>query len=510
MNSCVHFLFDTVRRCPEGTCISDDREEIRFLDFFRRSFALAGCLTGEPSFNQPVFVYLPKSVDAVVAFAAVLMSGNFYVPGDTKSPLERTKKIIQDLDPLKIITLRKYGESLSGPAGGRNRLVVLDDIPARDSRSPDAGEIIAACRRRTDKIIDMDPCYVMYTSGSTGTPKGVVVSHRGVADYIDWARTVFALDEGDVIGNQSPLFFDNSTLDIYLGWSTGAALHLTPESAFVFPAKLVEHLENRRVTFVFFVPSVLIAVSQMKALSSGRLPKLKWIAFAGEVMPAPHLSYWQTLLPDKRYVNLYGPTEITVDCTYFVVDRVYGPGERLPIGYPCMNSGILILNDRDQIAAAGEEGELCVRGSSLALGYWNDKEKTRSVFVQNPLQPHYLDLIYRTGDIVVKNAGGPISFVGRRDSQIKHLGYRIELGEIERAAGGLPGVNRCCALYDQANRQICLFYESDGEIPPARLIEGLSSIIPGYMVPRAFRHYSRLPMSPSGKVDRKALLDVLA
>lgn len=507
-NSAVNFLYETVRKFPDKICAGDEYHRLTFRDFFSSAYAVAKILNEHRYFNQPVLVYMPKSVEAIISFAGTLMSGNIYVPIDANSPIARIRKIIDNLGPCTILTHKKFAAQISGLGITDTLSIYLEDI-VRGRSADNIDAMIRECRECTDLIIDMDPCYVMYTSGSTGIPKGVVISHRGVVDYIEWALSVLGIENTDVIGNQAPLFFDNSTLDIYLSWSTGASLHLIPENLFMFPIKLLDYLEKHRVTFIFFVPSVLVSVSQLRALSPNRLPHLKKVVFAGEVMPTNHLAYWQTALPDKLYINLYGPTEITVDCTYFIVDRIYGPEESLPIGYPCRNSGIIILNEDDHEAKIGEKGELCVRGSSLALGYWKDKERTQKAFVQNPLQTNYLDPVYRTGDIVYRNEKGQIIFVGRKDLQIKHMGYRIELGEIEHAARLLPDISNCCVLYNKASREIILFYESQHEIPVARFMKDLSSRIPAYMLPRKFRHYQKLPLSPNGKIDRKGLSDVL-
>lgn len=165
-------------------------------------------------------------------------------------------------------------------------------------------------------------------------------------------------------------------------------------------------------------------------------------------MPNKHLNYWRKHLPSCRYVNLYGPTEITVDCTYYIVEREFADSDPLPIGFPCRNSDVLILNDEKKECAINEEGELCVRGSSLALGYYNNSERTASAFIQNPLNSAYPEIIYCTGDIVYKNEQGEIMYVGRKDFQIKHSGYRIELGEIENAVLGTHMVDSCCVVYD--------------------------------------------------------------
>lgn len=505
-NSAINFLYRTVAITPECIAVSDEHEALSFRELFTRACALSEHLADVNVLNRPILVYLPKNANAIVSFAAILLSGNCYVPADVGSPSERTRKIIADLGPAKVITQKIYKNRIQELIKEPEKIIFLDDI-CWDRQGTSIQQLIDKCVATTNRIIDVDPCYIMYTSGSTGAPKGVVISHRGVIDYIQWAQKIFPLTENDIIGNQSPLFFDNSTLDIYLSWATGATLHLIPERLFIFPIRLMEHLEQKKVTFIFFVPSVLASFTRKGVLTEGRLPDLKIIAFAGEVMSTKHLGTWQTKLPNKMYVNLYGPTEITVDCTYFIVDRIYGPDETLPIGYPCLNSEILILDENDKPVSFGEKGELCVRGSSLALGYWNEQEKAGNVFMQNPIHNYYEDRIYKTGDIVIQHKNKPIQFVGRKDSQIKHLGYRIELGEIEQATNSLPYISCCCVIYNQNKREITLYYESEKEVPASEIINDLSRIIPSYMMPKKFHHYKMLPLNPSGKVDRKALAE---
>jgi len=194
-----------------------------------------------------------------------------------------------------------------------------------------------------------------------------------------------------------------------------------------------------------------------------------------------------------------------VDCTYYIVERDFSDDEKLPIGFPCRNTDILILNEQNQPAKADELGELCVRGSSLALGYWNAPDKTAVAFVQNPLNPRYPERIYRTGDLVYRNALGEIIFVGRKDFQIKHQGYRIELGEIELAATTLDLLRNVCVLYNEAWKEITMFYEADQDLLPARIREHMSARLPKYMLPTAFHRLAKMPLNANGKTDRAGL-----
>lgn len=504
-NSVIQFLYATVCKSPGKIALIDKEDSLTFTELFVKAYEISKLLTTNTTCNQPILVYLPKCCAAIVSFAGILLSGNFYVPVDVSSPRKRLAAIIGNIKPRSIISTNDFRDHFNELDLDEDGIIFYDDL-AFESRGTNIQEIISESRKVTDKIIDSDPCYAMSTSGSTGIPKQVVIAHRGVADYIEWAVTCLQVGTGDSIGNQAPLFFDNSTLDIYLSWTTGATLHLIPQEYFIFPVRLVDYLEENAISFIFFVPSVLVNISRLNILSRGRLPKLEKIIFAGEVMPTKHLAYWQKHLPGRLYANLYGPTEITVDCTYFIVDRIYEPHETLPIGYPCINSGVLILNDDDQLAVENERGELCVRGSSLALGYWNDAENTKKVFVQNPIQPYYFDRIYRTGDLVYRNEHGQIIFVGRKDSQIKHMGHRIELGEIDCASMSLPGVSKCCTLYNEIKKEITLFYAADAEVPVSRFREALSQILPSYMIPRRFVFMTNLPLTSNGKIDRQSLV----
>lgn len=495
--SVIEYLAKTVELYPNKAAVSDTDGMMTFSELWNSARKLFQAINCNDLKNRPVVVFLPKSGKMVTAFAGINMSGNFYVPMDVKMPQSRIISILEVLNAEIIVTDKLHYDQLSAVCGNR-KIVIYEDALTEDiTKDFDlSGQI------------DTDPVYAIFTSGSTGTPKGVVISHRGVIDYIDWAVSQFHIDENAIIGNQAPFYFDNSTLDIYLMYATGATLYLIPETCFAFPAKLIDYLNENKISFVFWVPFVLSNVANMNILEHSKPHYLKDVFFAGEVMPNKHLNYWRKHLPECRYVNLYGPTEITVDCTYYQVDRTYKDDEPLPIGFPCRNSDVLVLVDREREAEVGEEGELCVRGSSLALGYYNDCEKTQASFIQNPLNKHYPELIYCTGDVVFKNQHGELMYVGRIDSQIKHNGYRIELGEIETAVLGCQLVENCCATYDYENKKIVLFYQSEKMSDVKELRTVLVSKLPRYMMPAEYRKEIVLKQNTSGKIDRKYYKDL--
>ena len=490
--SVIEYLSKTVTAFPEKIAVHDEKEEITFSQFWQNALSITSALQNVVDSRQPVGVYIPKGCKMVTSFAAINMAADFYVPLDTKSPAQRVASILSTLEAKVVITDSAHKAALSAFYDGE--ILVFEDCVVSAQKS----EVL----RYEKEQIDTDPIYSIFTSGSTGVPKGVVVSHRGVIDYIDWAIDTFHINNSAVIGNQAPFYFDNSTLDIYLMYATGATLNIIPEINFAFPAKLIDYLNDQKITFVFWVPFVLVNVANMDILASKKPEYLKDVFFAGEVMPNKHLNYWRKHLPNCRYANLYGPTEITVDCTYYLVDREFSDDEPLPIGIPCRNSDVLILVDRKRLAQQGEQGELCVRGTSLALGYYNNPEKTKDAFIQNPLNSHYPETIYCTGDVVYENERGEIMYVGRIDSQIKHNGYRIELGEIETAILGSNLVDNCCVLYNSKEKQIVLVYQSAQELNIATLRKAIGEKIPKYMLPTEYHREEVLKQNTSGKIDR--------
>jgi D-alanine--poly(phosphoribitol) ligase subunit 1 len=492
----LEYFLQTLERLPQKVACADRNGPWTFDKLAIRSASYAHAILRSTSAqNQPIAVYLPKGTEAVASFLAILMSGNCYAPLDTKAPPSRSASVLTDLNPPLILTSASLAAVLSGAGVDPEKLLVIDGLAEDRAPWPDHWQ----------RVIDTDPVYILHTSGSTGRPKGVVVSHRSVIDYIDWARECFAIDEQCVIGNQAPFIFDNSTLDLYLAFATGATLNLIPDELFLFPVRLLEYLAVNEVTFLFWVPSIMVSVANKGALDQVPGLRLNKVLFAGEVMPARHLNMWRSRFPAALFANLYGPTEVTVDCTYHVIDEDLGDEEPVPIGRPCRNSDVFLLNDQDALCGTGERGEICVRGTSLALGYWNQPEATAAAFVQNPLNPHVPERIYRTGDVAYWSDRGDLIFVGRKDLQIKHMGYRIELGEIEGAALHVRGIRNGCALYDVQKKELLLVYEADRDIPSAQIRDHLGQSLPKYMLPTVFRRLLELPRTSNGKIDRQRL-----
>ena len=450
--------------------------------------------------NKPMGIFIDKSIESVVADLGVVYSGNAYMNLDVKMPIARIHNILELIKPALVITTAKFVEKLN-EVWPNEKTVVLDE----DSR-PLTAEEDRWLYTNLERVIDFDPLCIINTSGSTGTPKGVVLNHRSFIDYTRWAIDTIGIRKDDVLGSIAPIVFDHSSYEFCLMLMHGCRLVFTPESYAMFPVKLLNLLAEKDVTYIFWVPTLMVNIANMDLLEKVSLPKLRMIWFAGEVFPTKQFNYWRRHLPKATFVNLYGPTEITVDCTYYIVKRELRDDEPVPIGYPCRNTDILILNDQNKAVGKNEDGELCVRGSSLAMGYYNNPEKTASVFVQNPLNNSYPEKIYRTGDVVYINDYGEIVYKGRNDTLIKHMGKRVELGEIEHVVVNTLGVvKNGCAVYDHTKKEIVFFYESRVEIASAELRRKISSVLPNYMVPTRYIFVADMPRNTNGKIDRALL-----
>lgn len=492
------YLDESAEKFPEKIAFTDEKREITFKELKNEATSIATFLANKQIFKNPIVIYLDKSVEVIASFLGAAYSGNFYTPIDTAMPASRIEKIMETVNPALIITDQKHLEacktfSSTIPVELYEKLI---KIPA-DKK---------LLQKALDRTIDTDILYVLFTSGSTGTPKGVIINQKAVIDYAEWVTETFNITSETVFGQQAPFYFDNSILDIYQTLKNGASCHIIPQKFFMLPKNLFTFLAEKKVNTIFWVPSALCIMANLKAVDKFPVPTLEKILFCGEVMPNKQLNIWRKTYPNALYANLYGPTEITDVCAYYIVDREFSDDESLPIGYPCKNTDILVLDDENKLVLPeneGKKGELCVRGTCNSMGYYKNPEKTAAAFVQNPLNNSYHEIIYRTGDIVHYNSRGEIMYDCRKDFQIKHMGHRIELGEIETAVSAVEGVKQNCCLYDTEKSKIVLFYT--GSIEAQEIVEAIKNSVPDYMIPNKKVHLEEMPMNMNGKIDRTEL-----
>ncbi len=495
----LEYLEQTVLRLPEKTALADDKLSLTFGQWLQQAESIGTAIAQATnnSIRCAVLVFVDRRIEGLVGAMGAVESGNFYVPIDCKMPFERVRLIADVCKPIAAVAITETDLKtldqidFDGPRFLYNE--VKDHLVDK--------KVLAKIR---EQIIDLDPVYSIFTSGSTGVPKGVVISHRGMIDLADWLVETFEFTDHDALGNQTPFYFDGSVKDICICLKSGATLNVLGKKYFTFTKLLIPFLNERHITAILWATSAIMMVGNSDILNIALPEHLRLVTFAGEAMPAKQLRTWQEKLPNVRFVNLYGPTEITVDCTYFEVTRQYADNEYIPIGKACRNMQVLVLKDDDTEASFGEVGELCVRGSGVALGYYGNRVKTDEVFVQNPLNPLYNDIIYRTGDLVKPDADGNLVFVSRKDFQVKHKGNRIELGEIEVAVNAIEGVTNAACIFDQEQDKLVLYYTTaDGQ--PVDVINLVKERIPVYMFPEVVNHMVQMPYNMNGKIDRVLL-----
>ena len=444
--------------------------------------------------RKPVVVMMGNSDKAVTAFLGIALSGNIYVPLDADMPPERLKIILEVLRPECIITDEKNEQAEKAAC----QVISLNEILTM----PDTEMFLA-----NTGIIDTDPLYIMFTSGSTGTPKGVAISNRSVIDFTEEASEAMEFSKDEIFLNQAPFYFDASVPDIYCTLRNGATLHIVDKSIFTFPVKLMDYISIHKINAIFWVPSALIMVANLKALGKSDISCLKKIMFCGEVMPVKQLNMWMDAVPAAKFVNYYGPCEATYACSYYVVERRFESHEPLPIGKAARNTAIMIIHNGKEIKTAGEQGEIYIRGSGVGLGYYNNPERTKENFIQNPLQQSFPEIVYKTGDLAHYDPAGNIIYDGRADFQIKKMGYRVELGEIETAVSSLEEISVNCCLFDDKRKKIILFMKERIEL--SEINKKIEGIIPAYMLPDELIWLDEMPYNQNGKIDRLKLKEML-
>ena len=495
----IKYLEFSCSRFPGKTAVIDEAESLTYAELLRRSRIIGSAIARRSQPRSPVPVLMDKSAVALSAFLGIAYADCFYVLLNPELPAARLEQIREVLDAQWVITDGAHRETALAlfPA---DRVLTADALLSEEE---DAGLLA----RRQAGQLDLDPLYANFTSGSTGVPKGVVVGHRSVLDFIDVFTREFGFSDSDVFANQAPFDFDVSVKDIYSALAVGGTLVIVPRRLFSLPTELLDFLCQHKVTVMVWAGSALCLISTFHGLDY-RVPEtVRQVLFSGEVMPLKHLNTWMEHLPQARFVNLYGPTEITCNCTYHVIDRQRDYSAGIPIGLPFSNEQVFLLDSEDrEVSEPGVSGELCVRGTALALGYYNAPEQTAAHFVPNPLNPHYPELIYRTGDLAHYNEGGELVFAGRKDFQIKHMGHRIELEEIERAISQVPGIERACCIFEERRSKLLGFYV--GDMDKKELHKALSEKLPVFMVPGSLTQVEQMPMTKNGKIDRKALAEL--
>lgn len=496
-------LEQTAEKYEDRVAVSDVNQELTWKGLVKKAQVIGAELSKKVQPGNPIPVLLEKSSETLAVMLGIVYAGCFYVPVNPMNPAERLRKIMEKLEPEVIISDEKGKEQLAAVGVGLEEKVIGPEILLPTTGTDLSEEQRSRLEQIQGQWKETDALYGIFTSGSTGTPKAIVVSHGAVSRFVRHFTEIFEITSEDVIGNQAPFDFDVSVKDIYSSIMTGAQLVLIPKEYFSTPPRLLDYLCDKKVTNLTWAVSALTLVSALKGLNYRVPESVKRVMFSGEAMPAKQLRIWQEKLPDAKFVNLYGPTEITCNCTYFPIERQYEDSEKIPAGKAFPGRRVILVDEEGkQVTEPGVQGEICSAGESLANGYYKEPEQTAEKFVLYPVDGTE-QRMYRTGDLGSYDEEGNIVFAGRKDFQIKHMGYRIEPGEIEAAIGALPEIHACVCIYLETTDEILLFYQ--GKIKQEALSAAISGKLPAYMRPNKFIRIRQMPYNSNGKVDRKLL-----
>ncbi len=526
MKNVLEWLEATVEKYPDKPAFSDTECSITFAQVYDIARNTGAYLIEQLGVDRtPVAVFAGRKMVTPAYFLGVVYAGRPYAPIDASLPDKRIEKILENLCPRAIIADRESLEHVESIVDeleksegfDRPQIFIDEDISrfepvacadsnckisesAGDAVTDSENDMLATVRRHMSMT---DPLYIIYTSGSTGNPKGVMTSHLSLMTYINAYCDVMHIEESDVLGNQSPLDYIAAIRDIYLPLKTGCSTAIIPKEYFMEPNVLFDYMNEKNISSVGWSVSAFTILTSLGAFEEVGLKSLRKICFSGSVMPCRVLRKWQENLTEAHFVNQYGPTEATASCTYYSVDHTVEDDEVLPIGKAYDNYRVFLIDEHGNEPAVGEQGEICVCGPILALGYYNDKERTDAAFTLNPLNKAYPERMYRTGDYGRLDEDGILHFCGRMDRQIKHMGHRVELDEVEHAANVVEGVAESCVIYNKAKEVLVLFYT--GDCDRRSLALALRDELPGFMVPRKIKKLEQLPKLPNGKYDMKKL-----
>ncbi len=512
----LHQLLDeAAARGPSRIAVRGPKDATTYEQLAARATSLAGALVAagvRP--GDPVALTLTKSADAFAAVYGILASGACYVPIDPFAPATRAAAILRGCDIRVWVTSPDKLASLVSVAAVEApslRLALLTEAaehaPAIEAHAWDA----AGSAPLPAQLTDTHLAYVLHTSGSTGVPKGVAISHRASLTFVEMATRFFAIGPDDRLVSHAPLHFDLSVFDIFCAAAAAGSIVYLPEFYAAFPKKMAQAIAEQRITVWNSVVSALTMMLDRGKPGTFDLSSLRLALFSGELMPTSALRRLMTALPHAELYNIYGQTEANSSMYYRVGTLPADAAWRLPIGRPFPNFNVFALDASGQpIEHPGLEGELYIRSGSVAAGYWRDPVQSREKFLSDPLLPESGGRVYRTGDLVSRDAEGNWTFVGRRDNMVKSRGYRIELGEIELALHACAGVDRAAvvAIADDVigNRLVAFVSACDGaRLAEETLSADLRQRLPKYMVPEVVEIHDSLPQTSTGKVDRKRL-----
>ncbi|MGA8233377.1 MAG: amino acid adenylation domain-containing protein [Candidatus Acidiferrales bacterium] len=501
-----------------------DGDKLSYRELSDQARAIATAILNFEQDRFPLTALLAhRSVTAYAGVLGILASGRGYVPLNPKFPLERTRSMLHLAGCTTLVVGRESVSQLPKLLGGLERplTVILPDVSSQvdlsagrsDHRLIFRNQIPAGCGFPFPTELEADAiAYLLFTSGSTGVPKGVPIYHRNVRSYIEYVCDRYEVTELDRFSQEFDLTFDLSVHDMFVCWERGACLYCVPEKSVMAPAKFIRENE---LTMWFSVPSVIGLLSRMRLLPTNCFPKLRCSLFCGEPLTAMYADLWMRATPNSVLENLYGPTETTIAISSYRWDAARSPKECIngivPIGWPFTGQTARLIGDDHQTMPPGETGELCLSGSQVTTGYWNNPEKTREQFIQ--LAETGKTLWYRTGDLVRRDERSCLYYLGRMDQQIKIRGYRVELQEIEAILRKVCNTDQVvCVPWPVHNGTVdgvVAIISGEKFLDPDGVLNRCSELLPPYMVPSRIYSVEHLPLNANGKIDRSKLADLI-
>ena len=509
---------------PQRPALEVDGEVISYAELRRRVLAVAATLVERRRRDgAPLTCVLgQRTAGGFVGILAALCSGHGYVPMLPSYPAARLALMIERSRSNTLLVDRGGLRVLPDVLAALKRpmtVMLLDAAPDDALRSRCEGHVLLGAEDVVDgtgfvppEVQANDVAYLLFTSGSTGQPKGVMVAHRNIERFIDVVVDRYGLHAEDRFSHLFEVTFDLSLFDMFVTWQVGGCLCVPDVQQRMLPARYVV---DSRLSVWFSVPSTALLMKETRTLSPGVFPGLRLSLFCGEALTMPVAEAWAEAASNSIVENIYGPTELTLACTHYR----FGPraaeasvNDTVPIGVPFAGMRAKVVDENLVEVAPGESGELVMAGPQVALGYWDDPERTAASFVRPPGET---DVFYRTGDRVVRPLReDPLIFLGRLDSQIKIRGYRVELGEIEAALRQEAGVDTAVALgwplAAAGGAEGVVAFIDDPAVDTAALLRRVATRLPRYMVPREVRIVESFPLNANGKVDRNALRALLA
>ncbi len=506
-NCSIEFLFSkTVAKYPEHSAIEYGTKSVNYYELDKKSDWVSTVIRlKELKKCSVIGVLIEDRSELIISILGILKSNCVFVPFDTTYPVKRLETIMRGIEFDLIITDQANYELVTSIFNSKQKqpeIICIEDIYRE---IPDYSLID---KPKAEHNPD-DPIYIYFTSGSTGKPKGIVGKYQSLVHFIQWEISAFEITEGFRVSQLISPSFDAFLRDIFVPICTGGTICIPENIDIILTAeKLIEWIDKSRVNLIHCVPSVF-KLFNTTTLTYDNYQNLKYVLMSGERINLKDLENWYHIFGKRiQLVNLYGPSETTMVKTYYCIHQEDLERDFIPIGKPMEGANILLFDEMMYQCEQGKVGEIYIQTRYRTLGYYQDEKATMEKFIPNPLSSDPEDLIYKTGDLGKLLPDGNVHFLGRKDYQVKIRGVRVELGEIEKHLLHQPKITEAVVIDHQdenGNTYLAAYLMADYELDINDLRSSLSLYLPDYMIPAYFTQLEKIPLTPNGKIDRKAL-----